>query len=129
MDKKDAKRKHILIIDDDYMMRQIFGAKLNKAGYEVIYATGGDEGREMARKFIPDLILLDIRMPNTDGYTVAKRLRADRFTKNIRIVFLTNVDMSRDAKKYMKEVYVDDFFHKSMDLDELVDKVKLLLAD
>ena len=75
---KIMKKKHILMIDDDSAIQRLFGAKFSAAGYEVLYASDGDSGREMARRFMPDVILLDVRMPKTDGYTVARRLKTEQ---------------------------------------------------
>lgn len=116
--------KHILIIDDDPALRRLFGAKLATAGFEVIYAPNGNEGREMARRFPIDLILLDINMPEPDGYKVAERLREEPRTKNIPIVFLTNQDLTPEAEKAVKECWVTDYLHKSMDLNEFVKKIE-----
>lgn len=124
----NTEKKHILIIDDDQQIRRLFGAKLATAGFEVMYATGGNEGRELARRFQPDLILLDIRMPDGDGYTVAKRLREERQTAALPVVFLTNEDFSLEAEKWMKELFVSDYIHKSVDLDELVRRVKAIFT-
>jgi len=72
------KKIHILIIDDDETMRRFFGSLLGNAGYEVIYAENGDKGREIARRLHPDLILLDINMPGTDGYKTANSIKTSR---------------------------------------------------
>lgn len=121
-------KKHILIIDDDDMIRRLFGGVLANAGFDVIYAVNGDEGRETARRLKPDLILLDIRMPGNDGYVIARRLREEKETKDIPIAFLTNEDLSMEAEKAAKEVFVDDYIHKSIDLKEFVAKVKKILG-
>ncbi len=121
-------KKHILIIDDDDMIRRLFGGVLASAGFDVIYASLGDEGRETARRLQPDLILLDIRMLGNDGYTIARRLHEEEQTKDIPIVFLTNEDFSKEAEKAVKEVFVQDYIHKSIDLKEFVVKVKEILG-
>lgn len=125
--KKDMS-KHILIIDDDQQIRRLFGAKLAAAGFEVIYSGNGSEGRELARRFQPDLILLDIRMPDADGYTIAKRLKEERQTAGIPVVFLTNEDFSLEAEKWMKEVFVSEYIHKSIDLNMFIERVRNILA-
>lgn len=117
-------KKHILIIDDDSAMRRLFGGKLASAGFEVLYAADGNEGREIARRMQPDIILLDIRMPDPDGYTVARRLKGEPKTSHIPIIFLTNEDFTPEAEKAVKELWVADYIHKSVDLNELVSRVK-----
>jgi len=123
------KKKHILIIDDDEMIRRLFGGKLAMCGFEVLYAADGNEGRETARRFAPDLILLDIRMPNTDGFVIARRLREEPQTADIPVVFLTNEDFSKEAEKAVKELWVMDYIHKSIDLNELVKRIKKVLEE
>ena len=122
-----SSKKHILIIDDDELTRRLFGGKLTKEGFDIIYSDNGDDGREMARRFQPDLILLDIRMPNTDGYTVARRLKSERKTKHIPIIFLTNEDITPEAEKALKEVWAEDYIHKSTDLNEFVGRIKKII--
>lgn len=116
--------KHILIIDDDPAMRRLFGGKLAESGFEIMYSGDGNEGREMARRFQPDLILLDIRLPGTDGFEIARRLHDERETSHIPIVFLTNEDLSMEAEKYAKELWIHGYIHKSIDLNEFVKRVQ-----
>jgi len=123
-----ASKKHILIIDDDALIRRLLGGKLASAGFEILYAQDGDEGREVARRLQPDLILLDIRMPGTDGYAVAQRLNEEPRTSNIPVVFLTNEDFSIEAEKAVKELWVVDYIHKSIDLKKFVKHIKKILA-
>lgn len=118
---------HILIIDDDAAIRRLFGAKLASAGFEVLYAADGNEGRETARRFLPDLILLDIRMPESDGYVIADRLKHESRTKDIPIVFLTNEDFSLEAAKGFKETWVIDYIHKSIPLNDFVKRIKEII--
>src|SRR3989338_10925013 len=120
-------KTHILIIDDDATIRRLYGAKLAAAGFEVIYAADGNEGRETARRMHPDLILLDVRLGDTDGYQIAKRLRNEKETHDIPVVFLSNEDFSLEAEKAVKELWVVDYIHKSIDLKEFVKRVEKVI--
>lgn len=122
------KKQHILIIDDDDMLRRLFGGKLALSGFEVLYSDNGDDGREIARRFQPDLILLDIRMSGNDGYVIARRLKGEPQTAKIPVIFLTNEDLSIEAVKAIKELGVSEYIHKSIDLNEFVEKVKKILG-
>jgi len=116
--------KHILLADDDYVMRRLFGSQLSLAGFEVLYATNGNELFEMALHFQPDLIVTDINMPHTDGITAAYKLRANPQTENISIIFLTNSDISKETEKVMKEFVGASYISKSIDLVDFVEQVK-----
>lgn len=122
-----SKKQHILIIDDDDMLRRLFGGKLALSGFEVLYSDNGDDGREIARRFQPDLILLDIRMSGNDGYVIARRLKGESQTAKIPLIFLTNEDLSIEAVKAIKELGVSEYIHKSIDLNEFVEKIKKIL--
>ena len=121
-------KKHILLADDDHATRRLFGSKLASAGFEVLYATDGNEVIEMTRRFLPNLIVTDIDMPNTDGITAAYKLRADPQTKNINIIFLTNADISMETEKVMKELVGANYIPKSIDLSEFIEHVKKVVG-
>ncbi len=118
-----SKKIHILYADDDEMMRQLVGGKLSKEGFEVIYATDGNEARDMARRLQPDLILLDYRMPIFDGLTTSKYLKSEEPTKHIPIILLTNEDLSVEGQKMWSEHGFDDYMHKSKGYEELHQKI------
>lgn len=120
-------KPHILMIDDDPMIQRLFGAKLSAAGYEVLYANDEETGREMARRFQPQLILMDIRMPGGGGYKLAGRLKEEKPTAKIPIAFLTNEDISMEGQKWAKEKWVVEYFHKSIDLKEFIKKINKLV--
>ena len=117
------RKPHILMIDDDPDISRLFGGKLAASGFEIMYASNGIEGRELARRFQPDLILLDIRLPGTDGTEVAERLKGERQTVHIPIIFLSNEDLTGEAQKAAKELWAIDYIHKSIDLNEFVRRV------
>ncbi|MGB7957826.1 MAG: response regulator [Minisyncoccia bacterium] len=121
--------KHILIIDDDPTTRRLFGSLLGSAGYEVIYAGSGEQGREMARRFHPDLILLDINMPGDDGFKTADLIRNEPGSpvSDIPIAFLTNADLSIEAQGWMGGVGVTDYIQKGVSNDEFIVRVKKIL--
>jgi CheY-like chemotaxis protein len=113
------KKTHILMIDDDEVMRRMFGGWLVTLGFEVIYGVNGAEGREIARRLQPDLILMDERMPGMDGMETASRMKSEDPTKNIPIILFTNEDFSLEAEKAIKELGVDAYVHKSADFKEI----------
>ena len=123
-----SENTHILIVDDDPLMRRLFGGKLATVGYDIIYATNGNDGRETARRLQPDLILMDINMPGLEnGIATAQRLVTEEATKNIPIIFLTNNDLTLDAEAAIKQMAAD-YIHKSIDLDQFLEKIRTFLA-
>src|SRR5215831_18156413 len=95
----DTARKRVLIIDDDetfrYVMRQIIG---NEPRYEVIEAEDGGQGLRRAREEQPDVIVLDLQMPNVDGFTVLQELGADQRTSTIPVIVSTSLAVNAELK-------------------------------
>jgi CheY-like chemotaxis protein len=79
----------VLVIDDEHAIRLLCRVNLTASGIEVLEASDGATGIELARRERPDLILLDVMMPGLDGWEVARRLAADPATREIPVVFLT----------------------------------------
>jgi len=126
---EELKKKHVLLVDDDSATRRLFGALLSREGFEVLYARDGNEGREIARRFLPDLILLDYNMPVMDGLETAQRLKTepDSLNVNTPIALLTNEDLSLEAQKMIKELGVIDYIQKGVDNEEFIKRVKNIL--
>lgn len=125
----EQKLKTILLVDDDPLIQRLFGGRLSKLGYNTLYAHNGTEGREMARRMKPDLILLDVHMPGAeDGFQTATRMRQEAETKDIPISLLTAEDISFDAEKTMLQTLNVHYMHKGIDEQEFLDKVKRLLV-
>ena len=123
----DAKKIHLLLVDDDPIMLQLFGGNFARRGFEVIYGHNGAEGWDMARRFKPDVIVLDYRMDNMDGMELAERLRADEAGKGKPLIMLTNEDFSPDSVKALKEIGVDEYVHKGQDFQVIMLKLKEVL--
>lgn len=118
---------HILYADDDETIRRIIGGELARHGFEVIYASDGNEAREMARRLRPELILLDYRIPIFDGLKVTTYIKQEEQTKGIPVIMFTNEDVSIEAQKIWKEMGVDAYIHKSADFQELYDLIAKVL--
>jgi len=88
---KEEKIK-ILLIEDEKEVAELYKLKLTLDGYEVITAENGQEGLDKANSYRPELIFLDIKMPEMDGFEVLKKLRATARTKDIPVVVLSNFD-------------------------------------
>jgi DNA-binding response OmpR family regulator len=120
---------HILVVDDDPLLRRLFGGKLATVGYQILYASNGADGREVARRMKPNLILMDINMPGYEnGMDTAHRLKSEEETKDIPIIFLTNLDTTYDGEKKLIELAAESYIHKSIDLNDFLVKIQTFLT-
>lgn len=110
----------ILIIDDEETTVQLIGMLLERRGFEVIKAYNADDGLRKAYRSQPDLVLLDIMMPDMDGWEVCKRLRD---MSDVPIIFLTARGEVRDIVHGL-EIGADDYIPKPFDNDELVARIR-----
>jgi pilus assembly protein CpaE len=117
----------ILVVDDDLDTLKLVGLMLERQGYEITVATNGELGLSKAATEKPDLILLDIMMPDIDGYEVTRRLRADPTLAHIPIIMFTAKSMV-DDKVAGFEVGADDYLTKPTHPAELTAHVKAVLA-
>lgn len=115
----------IAVIEDEDSLRDALVLKLRNNGYHTIAARDGKEGLEMCLEEKPDLILLDLIMPEMDGIEVLKRLRADIWGRNARVICLTNRNVDNETTD-MLENYKPLFFLVKTDvsLEEVMEKVK-----
>lgn len=114
-----AKQKSkILIVEDDLDVAEMLNAYFGAQGYEVFTVNWGEDGVKTCIKERPNLVILDIRLPDIDGYEVARRLRNDRRTKDIPIIFLTE-KRDRADRLHGLELGADDYITKPFDVQEL----------
>ncbi len=117
--------KVILVVDDEPSMIKVAQAILGDKGYKIVGATSGRECLEKLKKSKPKLILLDLRMPEMDGWDVLKEIRQNRRTKSIPVMMYTRMEKSPDEET-LRERGVDDYIVKPFAPDELVRKVEKL---
>jgi PleD family two-component response regulator len=113
----EAKSK-ILVVEDDLDIAEMLNAYFRVQGYEVFTVNWGEDGVRAAQSVLPNLIILDIRLPDIDGFEVAKRIRTDRRTHEIPIIFLTEKRDRMDRLQGL-EVGADDYITKPFDVQEL----------
>ena len=123
MNKRDVK---ILLVDDEPDILEIVGYNLKNQGYQVYSANNGVEALKTAKKIIPNLILLDIMMPEMDGIETCEKIRTLKSLENTLIAFLTarNEDYSQVAGF---DAGADDYITKPIKPKVLISKVKSLL--
>jgi DNA-binding response OmpR family regulator len=108
----------ILIIEDDLDIADMLNAYFLVQGYEVFTVNWGEDGVRSCQTVHPDLVILDIRLPDIDGYEVARRLRGDRRTHEVPIIFLTE-KRERTERLQGLEIGADDYITKPFDIQEL----------
>jgi DNA-binding response OmpR family regulator len=117
----------ILIVEDDPDVAEMLTAYFRSQDYDVATVNWGEDGVRSAQQSPPDLAILDIRLPDIDGYEVAHRLRKDRRTADIPIIFLTE-KRDRSDKLQGLEIGADDYITKPFDIQELRLRVRNALT-
>ena len=115
-------KARILIVEDDRDNLGLIRFILERADYEVLEAHTGLEGLKLARDEVPDLVLLDLAMPELDGWTVAKKLKADPHTQKIPIVALTVRTLSEDRKRALA-AGCDGYMTKPMNVSSFAEEI------
>lgn len=118
--------KKILVVDDEKDFLKVITYRLKKAGYEVITASNGKECIERAKRFSPDIIILDIMMPELDGLVVTLKLKSIDKTKDIPIIICTAVKAGED-KVVAQNLGVADYYKKSDEIGNLITKIRRVL--
>ena len=120
------KRSKILLVDDEIDTLLPLKRSLEVEDYIIVGAGNGPEALIKAKTEIPDIILLDLMMPEMDGYEVCEKLKKDPITKNIPVIMLTAKDAVRDKVKGL-DIGADDYVTKPFNLNELKARVKSVL--
>ena len=116
----------ILVIDDDIAINELIKVNLELCGYKVVQAYDGTKGFALCKQEKPSLVVLDVMMPEVDGFTVAQRIRKNEETKNIPILMLTALSELNDKVKGF-DIGVDDYLVKPFEMEELQVRVRALL--
>lgn len=116
----------ILVIDDDPAINELIKVNLELAGYRVIQAFDGIKGFALCKQEFPCLVVLDVMMPEVDGFTVAQRIRKNPETADVPILMLTALSQVHDKVKGF-DIGVDDYLVKPFEMEELLVRVRALL--
>lgn len=119
--------KKILIVEDDRFLRELMSRKLASEGFEVIEAEDGEEGMKKMRETKPDLILLDLILPEMDGFEVLARKAEDEEIKKIPVVVLSNLGQREDIEKALSLGAIDYIVKANMAPKEIIEKIALIL--
>jgi two-component system alkaline phosphatase synthesis response regulator PhoP len=128
-----SEKKTILIVDDEPDFCSIVQGQLEKEGFEVEIAYNGIEGLEKVRANPPDAIVLDVMMPEMDGYEVCRKLKADEKYENIPVILLTAVASHVTSTRYSHRdgmsTEADDYIAKPASAEEIMESIKRLLKE
>lgn len=116
----------VLIVDDDTASRSTVAALLSPLGYRLRFASDGEEALASVQEEIPDLVLMDVMMPEMDGYEAMRRIRATEEFKTIPMIALTAKAMKGDREKCM-EAGASDYITKPIDAQQLVSLLRVWL--
>jgi len=121
-------KKRIVCIEDEPETTNLVKLILAREGYEVLGANGGEAGLELVREELPDLILLDLMMPDMDGWQVYQHLKEQEATRDIPVIVVTAKVQSIDKVLGLQVAKVDDYITKPFRPEELSERVKYVLS-
>lgn len=118
----------ILVVEDNEISRDMLSRRLERRGYVVITAPDGEQGYSLTRSEMPDLVLMDISLPEMDGWQVIDLLKATESTRDIPIIVLTAHGLVNDRAKALEAGCVD-YYAKPIDFTLLANKIQQLLLE
>jgi CheY-like chemotaxis protein len=125
----EVNEKRILLVEDDRFLRRACEGSLRQRGFTMLTAINGEEGLQLARAEVPDLILLDMLMPKLSGLEMLRALKAEEKTRAIPVLILSNSSREADIEEAMKLGAVGYLVKADLSLQELGDRVQGLLED
>lgn len=120
-------KKSILIIEDDQFFRELLLKKLVSLGFNVLEAANGEEGVELTKQKKPDLIILDLLLPNIDGFEVLSKVKTSLDTSSIPVMIVSNLGQQEDVERGLKLGAVDYLIKSQFDIESIVGKIKNVL--
>ena len=123
---KESKR--LAYIEDESEMIDLVRLILGRRGYTVLGANGGREGLELVRKELPDLVLLDLMMPDMDGWDVYHQIKSEELTRDIPVIVITAKAQNIDKVLGLRIAKVEDYIAKPFSPQELLDRIDKVLS-
>jgi CheY-like chemotaxis protein len=121
-------KKKVLVVDDEESILELVSAVLEGAGYEVVTADSGKECLEKLKTLRPDMVLLDMMMPDMSGRTVCEKIRKDPKTKGLKVAFVTVARFSEVGKGTLSKMNVADYITKPFENADLIRRVKKIIG-
>lgn len=120
--------KRLAYIEDEAEMIDLVRLILGRRGYTVLGANGGREGLELVRKELPDLVLLDLMMPDMDGWDVYHQIKSEKSTRDIPVIVITAKALNIDKVLGLRIAKVEDYIAKPFSPQELLQRVDQVLS-
>jgi len=117
----------VLLVEDNELNRDMLSRRLTRRGFDVVCAVDGQEGLDLARSQVPDIILMDLSLPVLDGWEATRRVKHDDATRHVPVIGLTAHAMSGDRERAI-EAGCDDYDTKPVELERLIGKIARLLG-
>jgi len=124
----EVKKPKVLVVEDDIFMQELLGNELRSAGIEVDVATNGSEALPKFRQFAPDLVLLDILLPDVNGFDVLRQIRREPNGMEVKAIFLSNLGETKDMEEAKRIGAIDYFVKANFSLSEIVEKIKAVFS-
>ncbi len=126
-DALDSGKRKVLIVDDDEELVELLTDALQRDGrFEVRSVNNGFDAGMMVEEFRPDLIVLDVMLPDINGKAVCQRVRRDKGSDKVKIICISGM-VEQDQVQELKQAGADDFLHKPFDVDKLIERICQLL--
>jgi len=121
--------KKILLVEDDIVLLNVLRDKLSGEGFEVLSAGNGKDGLDLALKFHPNLVMVDVLMPIMDGMEMTTKLREDKWGKDVSVIVLTNLNNEKNVADFLEKGAYDYLVKANWSLEEVVKRVKEKLGE
>lgn len=122
------KKKKVLLVDDQVSFIHMLTLKLNQMGYEVLSATNGEQGVELAVNEEPDLVVMDVMMPVMNGFSAVERMRAEPQTASVPVIFLSAKGQEEDLDR-ARRLDAVEFFVKPFSPKAVIERIIAILED
>lgn len=127
MNTTEETKQCVLVVDDDWLNQELMEGILTTFDFDILQAHDGEQGIKLAEKEQPDLILLDVRLPGMDGFTICRELKQKSETKHIPIVMITGQERDERERIRAKNAGADDFISRMMLPNELIERLRAAL--
>ena len=120
--------KKVLVVEDDQFLSNAYKLKLSKSGFDVSVASDGEIGIKLMKEDKPDIVLLDLIMPNVDGFTCLESIKADDSLKDVPVIVASNLGQDEDVERAKSLGAVDFIIKSNISIEEIVEKVKAVVG-